>query len=132
MTRQIQNGSPVVTEFEGFATSGHARLQQVDVTRTPTSTSADYLIATQCTGAVSLENPTEQSYYHTQLGGRLGGLAVAHLPQMGTGGVTTVTLDSLGPGQLIEGRSTQRYRVVVTMTLAESGPDSGIRSHSGG
>jgi hypothetical protein len=121
ITRVIQNGPPVTLDFRGISAGGVARLDVVGGSDAASFPAGGYLLVFDSSGAARLVDSIHRSVKVIGAGARLGGLVELHTPP-GTVTEVVVTIDSLGPGEPLEGRATQRYRLTTSFSLAlESG-----------
>lgn len=120
VARVIQNGAPITLEMRGIAAGGVARLDVTGGTDAASFPAGSYLLISDTTGAARLVDSLHKSVRSIGAGARLGGLVELHTPP-GVVSDVTVAIDTLGAGEMIDGRATRRYRLTtrfsLTMTL---------------
>lgn len=125
ISRTIQNGLPVTLEFRGIAAGGVARLDITGGTDSANMPPGSYLLVTDSSGAARLVDTATRTVQVIGAGARLGGLVELYTPP---GSVTDVhvKVDTLGDGELLEGRRTRHYRITTSFSLGVTGPSGQV------
>lgn len=114
VSREIKTGTPDTIKFRGIFAGGAGRLDLiVAAEHFPPGA---YILVSDTSGAALIVVPGDKAYQVMGAGARLGGIVEAYTPE-GTVTNLTVRLDSLGPGEVIEGRPTRRYRITSQFNL---------------
>src|ERR1700737_3962862 len=114
VSREIAKGPPDTIKFRGTFVGGAGRLNIIGAAEH--FPPGAYILVSDTSGAALMVLPGEKAYWVMGAGARLGGIVEADTPE-GTITDLTVTLDSLGPGEVIEGRPTRRYRLTSQFNL---------------
>lgn len=114
VSREIKRGPPDTIKFRGTFLGGAGRLDIIGAAEH--FPPGAYILVSDTSGAALIVLPGEKAYSVMGAGARLGGIVEAYTPE-GTITDLTVKLDSLGPGEVIEGRPTRRYRLTSQFNL---------------
>lgn len=114
VSREIKGGPPDTIKFRGTFVGGAGRLDIVGAAEH--FPPGAYILVSDTSGAALIVIPGEKAYSVMGAGARLGGIVEAYTPE---GAITdlTVKIDSLGPGEVIDGRPTRRYRITSQFNL---------------
>lgn len=116
IARVIQNGPPITVDFRGITAGGTARLEVTGGTDAAGFPAGTWLLISDTSGAARLVDTVHRTIRSIGAGARLGGIVELHTPP-GVVSDVAVTLDTLGAGEVIEGRATRRYRVTTHFSL---------------
>ena len=132
ISREIKGGPPITLEFRGTFADGAGRLDVVGGSDAAKFPPGAYILVSDTSGAALIVMPGEKLYGAMGAGARLGGIVEMYTPA-GTITDLSVKIDSLGPGEAIDGRPTGRYRITsqFNLTISNNGGVQGVAVSKG-
>jgi hypothetical protein len=114
--RQDDGGPTATVDFRGSFAGGAGRFDIVGGSDSTNYPVGAYVLVADTTGAAWLVLPAEKAYSRMPTGVSLGGIVDPYLPPGSIAGAA-VTVDNLGPGEIIDGYSTLHYRFTSVFNL---------------